>query len=114
MTEIIERKHPRTELNQPILVVDIINGVNLGELVNVSVDGIMILSKQAVPIQSIYQLTLQLPIEIAGRNRIDLGADCLWCRQAEDPHRYWAGLQIIDISDEAIAQLEALIACHAK
>ena len=109
MTDEIKRKHQRIELNQSIPVIDMINGGELGQLVNVSLEGIMIIADQEIPIQSIYQLALKLPTELHGSYTINLGTDCLWCRKTENFHRYWAGLHIIDASDQAMAQLQELI-----
>lgn len=108
------RKLERAELNQPITIKDTINGGNFGELINVSVEGIMVMTENEIPTHSIYQLLLELPIELEGSKRVEVGADCLWCRKAENFHRYWAGFQIIDGSDLAFKQLEQLIENYAK
>ncbi|MEE8056456.1 MAG: PilZ domain-containing protein [Pseudomonadales bacterium] len=113
-TERIERKHERKELNQPITIIDVINGGDFGELVNVSVEGMMVITDKEIPTHSIYQLSLQLPIEINGSSTVEVGADSLWCRKVENFHRYWTGFHIIDVSDTAMAQLEALIAHYSK
>ncbi|MGK0499439.1 MAG: hypothetical protein ACJAYG_001080 [Oceanicoccus sp.] len=109
MLEQIERKHERKQLNQPMPIIDVINGGQFGELVNVTVEGIMVITDKEIPTQSIYQLSLKLPMTIAGSDTVELGADCLWCREVENFHRYWAGFQIIDASDTAMTQLEQLI-----
>jgi hypothetical protein len=112
--ERIERKHERKELNQSIAIVDIINGGQFGELVNATVEGIMVITEKEIPTQSIYQLSLQLPVSIAGSSIVELGADCLWCRKVKNFSRFWAGFQIIDASDTAIEQLEELITHYGK
>ena len=114
MTEQIERKHERVELNQTIPIIDMINGGDFGELVNATIEGIMVITDQEIPTHSIFQLALQLPIEIEGSNTVTLGADCLWCRKVENFHRYWSGFHIIDASDTALAQIEELIAHYSK
>jgi hypothetical protein len=114
MADMIERKYERIQLNQPITIVDVINGGEFGELVNVTVEGLMAITNKEIPTHSIYQLSLQLPVEIAGSNLVSLGADCLWCRKVENFTRYWAGFHIIDASDQAMAQLEELINHYSK
>ena len=74
----------------------------------------MVMTDQEIPTQSIYQLSLQLPVAIKGSSTIELGADSLWCRNVENFNRYWTGLHIIDASDLALAQLEELIAHYSK
>lgn len=114
MADINSRKHHRIELNQAIIITDTINGGRFGELINVTVEGMMVITEKEIPTQSIYQLSLQLPLEIEGSNTVELGADCLWSRKIENFHRFWAGFQIIDASDQAMAQLRQLINHYAK
>ena len=114
MTDRIERKLERIELSRPIAIVDVINKGNFGELVNVTVEGIMVITDKEISTSSIYQLSLQLPVEIEGNTTIEIGADCLWCRKTENFTRYWAGFQIIDASDTALNQLQHLISHYSK
>lgn len=114
MTDIVERKHPRIEINQAITVSDIINGGDFGELVNATIEGIMLITDREIPVKSIYQFSLNLPFELEGSNTLTLGADCLWCREVENIQRFWSGFQIIDASDTAMAQMEKLISHYAK
>lgn len=108
------RKLERFELNQTIEIEDMINGGKFGELINVTVEGLMIITDTEIPTQSIFQLALKLPVEIEGSNSVQIGADCLWCRKVENFHRYWSGFHIIDASDQALAQLETLISHYSK
>ena len=108
------RKLERKELSQAITVLDTINGGVFGELVNVTTEGLMVMTDREIETQAIFQLSLQLPEAIKGGNQIVIGADCLWCRSAENFSRYWAGFQIIDASERALTQLEVLIDLYAR
>lgn len=110
----MSRKLERVELNQTIIVTDTITAKRFGELVNVSAEGLMIMTDNEIATHSIFQLCIKLPTEITGHDTIELGADCLWCRKAENFTRYWAGFQIIDASDEAVQQINQLIAHYQK
>ena len=110
MTRRLERK----ELTQPIAINDSITGGAFGELVNITTEGLMVITDREIETQAIFQLVLQLPEPLAGSDMLVVGADCLWCRRAENFYRYWAGFQIIDASDHAIQQIEALINLYAK
>ncbi len=103
------RKRERKEINQTIPIFDIINNREVGELVNITVDGMMIISGSHIETQSIFQFLLKLPGLIQGVDELHIGVDCLWCRETENFHRYWAGFQIIDASDETVAIIETLI-----
>lgn len=110
MTRRLERK----ELIQPIAVNDTINGGVFGELVNITTEGLMVMTDREIETQAIFQLALQLPEMMSGSDLLVLGADCLWCRRAENFYRYWAGFQIIDASDHAVEQIEALINMYSR
>lgn len=110
----MSRKFERVELNQTITVTDAITNQRFGELVNLSAEGLMIITDQQLDTHSIFQLCLQLPVAIAGHTTIELGADCLWCREAENFNRYWSGFQIIDASDLAVQQLTELTNHYQK
>lgn len=108
------RKLERREINESIAVVDMINGGIFGELVNLTREGMMLIIDREIETQAIFQLALQLPEPLKGDDQIVLGADCLWCRHAENYYRYWAGFQIIDASERALQQIDALIELYAK
>lgn len=108
------RKLERKELNQAIVVLDTINGGVFGELVNITTEGLMVMTDREIETQAIFQLSLQLPEIIKGANHVIIGADCLWCRRAENFYRYWAGFQIIDASEKALEQIDALIHLYGR
>lgn len=104
-----KRSRERKEINQVIPITDVINDREIGELINITVEGIMMISDENIETQSIFQYSLKLPGPINGLETLEIGVDCLWCRKAEDYSRYWAGFQIIDASAETIAVIENLI-----
>ena len=108
------RKLERKEINQTIDIIDVINGGKFGELINITIEGLMAMTEREIPTQSIYQLSIKLPVELRGSDTVELGADCLWCRKDENFHRFWAGFQIIDASDNAVKQIEDLIEAYTK
>jgi hypothetical protein len=108
------RKLERKQINQTIEVTDIINGGRFGELINITVEGLMAMTETEIPTQSIYQFSIKLPVDLHGSNTVELGADCLWCRKDENFHRFWGGFQIIDAADTAVKQIEDLIEAYSK
>ena len=108
------RKLERKELNQAIVINDTINGGVFGELVNITTEGLMVITDREIETQAIFQLSLELPEPIKGADQIVIGADCLWCRRAENFYRYWSGFQIIDASEKALEQIEVLIDLYGR
>ena len=108
------RKLERKEINQTIEITDVINGGKFGELINITVEGLMVITDKETPTSSIYQLSIKLPVELHGSNTVELGADCLWCRNDDNFHRFWSGFQIIDASETAVKQIEDLVEAYSK
>lgn len=105
------RRHlERKQLSTAIPVCNAVTGQTVGELVNITVEGLMIIAEQCPDVHSIYQYTLQLPSPILGKSTASVGVDCMWTREQDDHHRHWAGFQIIDASPDDIAVIAELIA----
>jgi hypothetical protein len=103
------RKLERRTLSKTIYITNQITGQTFGELINITTEGLMIISDNEIETGSIFQLELTLAEPIEGETKIELGADCLWCRKVENFTRYWGGFQIIDASEKAVQQVELLI-----
>jgi len=107
------RSRDRKHLNQTIDVTDVINQRKLGELVNLSIGGMMIMCDGELETNSIFQLAMTLPAPINGLTELQLGVDCLWCRHVDNFRRYWAGFQIIDASEDTLACIRELLETYA-
>ena len=94
------RGHDRTEVSEVIRVVDTQTGQAIGQLVNISEEGFMLLGTQPVTENSIFQLSLESETAAQDAGPILIGAESLWCHSSSDQTQFWAGFYIIDISDE--------------
>ncbi len=103
------RQLPRKVASQRIQVQDINTGRNLGEVVNLTSEGLMILSSEPVENNLIFQLSLKLKRPHHGLVHLNLGAESLWCSAANEAHRFWSGFRIIDVSLDTIELIESLI-----
>lgn len=107
------RKLERQELNTSILIHNAMTGELVGELVNLTVEGLMIMSDHEMSSNSIFQFRLDIPDLPGTRGNIEIGVDCLWSRPAENFNRHWSGYQIIDASAEALQTIDALINAYS-
>ena len=107
------RRLERQELNATIGIRNSISGSEVGELVNITPEGLMIISDQAIGTNCIFQFTLALPASRGDCTQIEIGVDCLWCRHAENLGRYWSGHQIIDAAPAALEAIDRLIVQYA-
>lgn len=106
------RHMDRYKVNQRVLVVNSLCNQLLGNVVNMHEEGFMLIGNNvSLSDRSIYQLMFQFSSPVLEKNKITLGAECLWVRKTSGK-QCWAGFQIIDISDadkKAIALLCAQI-----
>ncbi|MGD2073753.1 MAG: PilZ domain-containing protein [Gammaproteobacteria bacterium] len=107
-TLVEQRRQPRTEVDEPLNVRDAHSGRVLGQLVNVSNEGLMLVSPCPIASGAVHQL--QIPVKINAEVReLALAAENLWCHDANDTGAYWSGFQIIGISPENRQLLAALV-----
>lgn len=104
-----QRRHVRIHLRHPVSALDLMTGRGVGEVVNITTEGLMLVMEQSLQSGGIYQLALTLPEAINGESVINLGAECLWCSEASVAKRFWGGFQIIDLSQEAEAMISTMI-----
>jgi len=106
------RKHPRKAVSQPLKVTDVDRDRLLGHLVDVSLDGLMLIAREALPVNRVFQVALDFPAEMAPDRGVTFGAESLWREMTGDPGQYWLGFQIIDIAPENAEKLRRLIDDH--
>ncbi|MBL3526541.1 MAG: PilZ domain-containing protein [gamma proteobacterium endosymbiont of Lamellibrachia anaximandri] len=100
---------PRKIANEVLEVLDQITATYMGQVVNITVEGFMLLSANPIKTGSIYQLDMRLPYLVKGHSKISFGAEALWCSEAAQPDTYWTGFRIIDISDEVTTVIDTMI-----
>ena len=103
------RKQPRKKLDPLLEVFDINEECQLGKAVDISQGGIMLLSERPVPVNKVWQLSLDLPSQTNEHHTVFFGAESLWCQVSEKSNQYWAGFQVIDISHEDSATINDFV-----
>ncbi|MFO1372504.1 MAG: PilZ domain-containing protein [Candidatus Competibacteraceae bacterium] len=81
----------------------------LGHIVDVSKDGMRLVSDKPIPLKQTFRLWVDVPRESASRQRIKLEAESLWCGKDVNPDFYDTGFRILNIGTQALLQLQLLI-----
>ena len=105
-----KRQHKRVTLKHQgwhAELIDQVSGDALGEIVNLSPGGLMLITPKEVEIESLYQVECVTHGPGGKGGRFTAGVVALWTSEASQPDTYWAGFQIIDIDAESRAQLMA-------
>lgn len=104
-----QRKVVRRHLVFYLRVFDGMSSRVVGHLMDISTNGLMILSDEPVAVNEEYRLRMRLPWEMAGSDEIIFGATSRWCREDEDPDFFMTGFQIQNIESDAAQLIRHLI-----
>ena len=104
------RSFSRHHLIYYLRVFDGLSSRVVGHIVDISSQGIMLISDEPITVQEEYRLRMRFPGSGSSQEELILEAVCRWCRQDENPQFYLAGFQIQDLPADAANFLQGLIA----
>jgi hypothetical protein len=103
------RKYNRKDLIFYSRVSDGKTGRALGNLLNITPDGAMVLSEKPIETDWSVELHIELPEKLANKPELVLAARSLWCQPDINPEFYDAGFQFQDVTPEDIQIIQRLI-----
>ncbi len=103
------RHHSRHGTDRQLEIFDQHSDRRLGRVVDLSVDGFMLLGDSPHMADMLVECRLVCAQPIEGVDEILFAADCLWSKPGADAQHCWAGFHIIDIADDQLAALQVLI-----
>jgi hypothetical protein len=104
-----QRRSRRKYVDGVIQVSNAMNGVVMGRIGNLSIDGMMMIANSAVRDDALFQVVFHLPDANGRQPPIEVGLHEQWTEPASAPGQYWAGFRIIDIAPRDLALLEAWV-----
>jgi hypothetical protein len=81
----------------------------LGHLVDITPDGLMIISENPCHPGDIYKLRMGLPKEIFGRDEIEFEAECKWSRRDVNPSFFDTGFRFQELDREDVRLIADLV-----
>ena len=103
------RNTSRAKVAQLLSVFDRNHEEMLGNLVDISVQGLLLFSRKVIAVDTVWHLSIDLPVEVNGPGTIRFGAESLWCYKIGEPPNYWTGFQIIDLASDEREKIIQLI-----
>lgn len=100
------RKNKRVKPHTKIDVIDFMTGDSMGELLNISRDGILLNSDRKISRGEMFQTILDIRDE--AYSEISVGVECLWTDSPRSDFNF-SGLHIIDISEQDQSILDKVI-----
>ena len=85
------------------------NGQLLGNLVDISTKGIMVVSDNPIPPNAHYHLRMVLPDTVEGSKEVDFEAESRWCRNDTNQDFYDTGFELLDPSMDFLDAVDRLV-----
>lgn len=81
----------------------------IGNLVDLTPKGAMLVSEHPLPIKTNFHLKLELSEDVADKPYLEFNARSLWCQPDIEPHFYNTGFRILDLSPEDVKIVNRII-----
>ena len=103
------RRVERAHLIYFLRVFDAASSELLGQMVDLTTDGLMVIGERAVSARQKYTLRMDLPRNVPMGRHLTVEARCKWCRREPDGDFYSMGFRIMELGPEAHRVVEQLI-----
>lgn len=94
------RRRPRKNTPHLVNVLDLETGKSLGRVVDITADGMMLVTKDAVPNGHRVQVRVILPVMVQARTDVQLEAEVVWCKQDSNPSYFKVGFRFLNLAGE--------------
>ena len=106
------RKSQRRHLIYYLKLFDVDKDEFLGNLVDITAEGLMLVSEKCLKKNEHLHLMLRLPKVVRGKKAIEFHGCCLWCQQDVNPDLFASGFEFTQISEEDQDIIEILVRRH--
>ena len=104
-----KRKLKRRQLIYYLRVLDRDSEMLIGRLVDITTEGVMLLSESPLKLDKLFKFKMILPPHFKAQKIITFDAKCLWSKIDVNPDLYTSGFQFDRISPQDIYLIEELI-----
>lgn len=103
------RRYSRKKMFKEMVLFDRETGTNIGRLLNISLDGFKLHTRQDLEDGKQFQLSVVLPEQIYGVNTLSFNARNVWARAQDGADECHAGFQFVGLSDTNQNIIKALL-----
>ena len=104
-----QRRVARRHLIYYLRVFDTASGALLGNLVDISTNGIMLVSDKPLEPNIRYRLQMVLPETVDGSREVQFDAESRWCQKGANQDFYDTGFELIDPSMTFMDAVDKLV-----
>ena len=88
------------------------SGDLIGHLVDLTPEGMLVVSETPVEIGRVLFMQMELPDDISDKQFLKFDAQTAWCHKDVDPSFYDLGFQLVDIAPEDLAIVRRFIEAY--
>jgi hypothetical protein len=103
------RKYPRKDLLLFANVYESKSGKIIGTLLNITLEGAMVLSESRIDKDNDMELHIKLPENFVQKNELIFTANSRWCAPDINPEFFDVGYQFANVSEEDSQIIQAII-----
>ena len=103
------RKLQRRHLIYYLRVFDRNTDQLIGHLVDITPEGVMLISEDSIETDIIFQLRMVLSAKIEGSRQITFAAKSIWCKKDINPDFYDTGFQLQKVEPKDIEVIKCLV-----
>jgi hypothetical protein len=103
------RKHPRKDLLLFASVFDTENDRIIGTLLNITLDGAMVLTENKIDSNKVMELHIKLPENFVNKDELVFTASSRWCAPDINPEFFDVGYQFAHVTEEDAKIIQAII-----
>jgi hypothetical protein len=103
------RKLERHSVSNSLEVYDLDTGNLLGHVVDLHVEGLMLLSDKPIEMFKSYALQINLPLTLNGVSEFILDARSQWNRESIVGNKFWTGLQFTHVPESSRSCIEKMV-----
>ena len=103
------RRLKRRHLLYYLRVIDRDAGQPIGNLVDITAEGLMLISPHPLGTGRVYRLRMELPPEVTPDDRLELDAESVWTRRDVNPALHVTGFRLLEPATASRHAIELLI-----
>ncbi|MFZ6026927.1 MAG: PilZ domain-containing protein [Chloroflexota bacterium] len=84
-------------------------GELIGHVIDITPEGIKLISEQPIPVETHFHFRIDLPEEIMGRGYMFFEADSIWCAADANPDFYNTGFRVNGMDEQDVIFLNRMI-----
>ncbi|HPH95074.1 MAG TPA: hypothetical protein PKW33_02095 [Anaerolineaceae bacterium] len=104
-----KRKLQRRHLIYYLRVFDDTTNALLGHLVDITPEGVMLISENPIPTNVVYHLRMELPQDILGQGELEFVGKSIWSKKDVNPRFYDTGFEMIEVAQQHFTVIEQLV-----